>query len=629
MTTFNILTYFENLKSIFTNDNPFLTNAASLITILAPVFALIGLMWNIGLKIWVAHRRTHVCPDCLEMKEVNQYTKLYIKTRFTKTNDFSNKKDYTYNMKKFVHQFLDKGDDQYHWIFGESGTGKTAFLINMYFYYNCRVFKKNTLYYISLRSASALDEIKAISKDANSKNTILLLDAFDESSAAAINANDALNVIIGETKGFYKVILTCRTHFFNSIKDEPQVIGVNRAVLVDDEIFVKHYVCPFSGFEVLQYLIKHYKLKFWNVFRGVKVIKTSSNIMARPLLLSYIDDIVYERQNYRYAHQIYNTLIQKWIEREINFIRKTNGDYVDILAFTTNFWDFTYEIAEIMLQNAGIRDDYSADIQQLNRLCEKYNIDKSISKRSRTLLNRASNDRFAFSHKSIFEFLLASGVKAGKIDLNFSQVNISSLDQFILFTNEMYQNGELAEIIHRVADQMKVSFNEALMEETEKASIDSIEISLGTNRIYAKLIIQDSFYTETTVRMIKRYCSTLREHDYSQYTIFSIFDNNRYIMNHAYITIINNVTGVIMNKNIVGKLVMDMQKTRLFVMDNMGNTYPYWDVPLFVEKMPINIITQFVIEQLSLPDNHGSIIHTVNNETNNLEILIQLVSVEK
>lgn len=44
--------------------------------------------------------------------------------------------------------------------------------------------------------------------------------------------------------------------------------------------------------------------------------------MARPLLLSYIDDIVNEHEEYEYAYQIYKTLIGKWIDREVHFIQK-------------------------------------------------------------------------------------------------------------------------------------------------------------------------------------------------------------------------------------------------------------------------------------------------------------------
>ena len=105
-------------------------------------------------------------------------------------------------------------------------------------------------------------------------------------------------------------------------------------------MFVKHYICPFTDYEVLLYLLKYYKLNFRKIFRGKQVIKKSSNIMARPLLLSYIDDIVNEHEEYEYAYQIYKTLIGKWIDREVHFIQKTSEKDIAISDYINNFWQF-------------------------------------------------------------------------------------------------------------------------------------------------------------------------------------------------------------------------------------------------------------------------------------------------
>ena len=69
-------------------------------------------------------------------------------------------------------------------MLGETGTGKSTFLINLHYRYNCKFFRRGyRAEYIPLRSKNALQEIKKIE---DPRKTILLLDAFDE-------ANDANN----------------------------------------------------------------------------------------------------------------------------------------------------------------------------------------------------------------------------------------------------------------------------------------------------------------------------------------------------------------------------------------------------------------------------------------------------
>ena len=129
------------LREMVCEENQFLTNLGSIITIISGV-SIISVIVGVLKKVWFSLRRIYVRPDCLEKKEVTKYTRLYIKTRL-KANDimFSSRKE-SYNIKKFIKKYLIKGDDQYHLIFGESGMGKTAFLINLYFIYNCKLLKK-------------------------------------------------------------------------------------------------------------------------------------------------------------------------------------------------------------------------------------------------------------------------------------------------------------------------------------------------------------------------------------------------------------------------------------------------------------------------------------------------------
>ena len=84
-----------------------------------------------------------------------------------------------------------------------------------------------------MRDPSTLEEISLIE---NKKNTILFLDAFDESSQAAIDAKKMLKKLECRTKEFAKIIIASRAHFFDSKEDEPSRTSTARAIDLEDRV---------------------------------------------------------------------------------------------------------------------------------------------------------------------------------------------------------------------------------------------------------------------------------------------------------------------------------------------------------------------------------------------------------
>lgn len=387
-------------------------------------------------KIRIAIKKKYVRPKCISEKEVKQYTKIYVKTRLSRyINNLEDAKN-SYHIYKFIRKYLVKGDDQYHWILGESGMGKTAFLINLYFFYNCKFIKRYNMFFVSLRSSDAIEQIQNIASKNETSKAILLLDAFDESKLTNQDIISAKKIFEEATKDFCKVVFSCRTHFFNNIKEEPETVDVERAVLLEEEKYIKHYVCQFTNNEITKYLIKKYKLNIRKIMKAKKAISKSYDIMARPLLLSYIEDIITDANNYKFSYQIYNILINKWIERELQYIKRTGTlqDYSEV------FLALMYEIASLMLKNRNENNGYSISSKDLSCLCEKYGIEPALSRRPRTLLSKIKDDTFRFVHQSIFEYLLADSVK--NKSANYDIDAVVSLDQYKYFLNEMNSDHE-------------------------------------------------------------------------------------------------------------------------------------------------------------------------------------------
>lgn len=612
------------LREMVCEENQFLTNLGSIITIISGV-SIISVIVGVLKKVWFSLRRIYVRPDCLEKKEVTKYTRLYIKTRL-KANDimFSSRKE-SYNIKKFIKKYIIKGDDQYHLIFGESGMGKTAFLINLYFIYNCKLLKKYDMYYVSLRSIEAIDQIKIFAEKNDPKKTILLLDAFDESKAASEDSSHAIKELLEITQNYCKVVISCRTQFYNAVNEEPQIVELRRAVLVEDEMFIKHYICPFTDYEVLRYLLKHYKLKFWKIFRGKQVIKKSSNIMARPLLLSYIDDIVIEHEEYKYAYQIYNTLIGKWIDREVHFIQKTSEKNIVISDYINSFWVFVYDIVKLMLQGAENGNTYSVSSQDLNQLCSKYKIDLDIDKRSRTLLNRVGDDIFQFSHQSIFEFLLADGIRNGAVRLNNEYSGISALDQYKLFIREMYENQLLNKVVSSESLIILNLVTPLLIDDIKQdIHISCIQADPIMKKITFRLEGATQLYDAITIGNLKEISKDIKSHDFSQYNFFWLSDGNFPKTVRVNTVLFNEAKVSINNRNLFGRILFDMEKARIVIETSENVHVPYWDINMFIDDMPVNIILEFVNEQSNIADNHGNKVLMIKPCSKYLDIEISL-----
>lgn len=126
--------------------------------------------------------------------------------------------------------------------------------------------------------------------------------------------------------------------------------------------------------------------------------------MARPVLLSYIDDLIDENRNYTTESDIYETLIKRWLKREVgnipdNAVRKDR--YNELVAFSQ-------KLAERMYQNWRETGDFRLDGQTMNDFCQKNHFDKiHYQFRRRSLINHDAAGAFKFSHKSFLEYFLA------------------------------------------------------------------------------------------------------------------------------------------------------------------------------------------------------------------------------
>ncbi|MCK4765446.1 MAG: leucine-rich repeat domain-containing protein [Candidatus Aminicenantes bacterium] len=295
----------------------------------------------------------------------------------------------------FIQQvFREKREEKYYLILADSGMGKTTFMINLFLKYQRKRFKKYDMMLVPLGHPKADEKIAAV-KDKT--GTILLLDAFDEDIRAAKDYKIRMQEIIDKTSDFQAVIITSRTHFFPSDPDIPQETGLfkfggNKGI----QKFYRLYVSPFRKKEIKGYLRRRYPFYCWFKRRRARaIVDKSPDLMVRPMLLANIDDLLTRKEPYQYTCQVYEEMVQRWLQRE------RVEDKEELRKFSE-------AVAVDMYRRQQERGGLYIDRAEIRGFAEKHRIQlDELEMRSRSLLNRNAEGRYKFAHKSILEYLLS------------------------------------------------------------------------------------------------------------------------------------------------------------------------------------------------------------------------------
>lgn len=293
-------------------------------------------------------------------------------------------------IKFFIHDVF--GDDKfgrYFIILADSGMGKSTFLQMLFLKYSRKLVRSKKIYFYPLSNQRDLSDIKEIK---NKHKSIIMLDALDEDYYAVENYQKRLEEIIMATQDFYKVIITCRTQFFPDEDSEPNRIPLIKYGNGNKKLeFFKIYISVFTNDDIKKFLNKKYRWKRSKISKAKKIIAKSPDLMARPMLLAYIDDLLDKDDEILNVTDIYEELIRKWLERE-------REDFELLEKFTHSVVRYMYEKNLRFLQHADIL-----------HLCnsEEVKIINPILARTRSLLVRNGLGEYKFAHYSIYEYLIS------------------------------------------------------------------------------------------------------------------------------------------------------------------------------------------------------------------------------
>ena len=332
--------------------------------------------------------------------------------------------------------FRDIDSEHRHYILlADSGMGKTTFMINLYLKYACKFSKKYRVKLYPLNQKQFEVEIERMNTE-EKKQTILLLDAFDEDVKAEDDYKQRIQEIIEKTLYFRKVIITSRTQFFPKETDEPGETKIPKGG--GDKgfyVFKKLYISPFDTNDINKYLNKKFGfIRFWNLQKKLKaqtIVRKSLYLMVRPMLLSRIDDLLKANRNFKYSFQIYEELVNQWIERESRRLSSNKRE-----SFFSEMYKFSNDIALYLYNNRekGLYINH----EDIEPFAQKNNIDlKIIDLKSRSLLNRDAKGNYKFSHKSILEYFLA--LKTIENPIFEKKMLLTDNQQIIIFNKEIWE----------------------------------------------------------------------------------------------------------------------------------------------------------------------------------------------
>lgn len=325
-----------------------------------------------------------------DFKNLKYYITTYGQTTSPADEKYIHDHKKHFNLVDFFNRVFRKDKyGRYFIILADSGMGKSTFLQMLFLKYKRKLIKYKKIYFYPLSNRRDLSEIKQIKKKYKS---IILLDALDEDLYAVENYQKRINEIVDLTQDFYKVVIACRTQFFPDEYSEPKKIPIIIYGNGNKKLeFCKIYISPFTNNDIRKFLLKKYKWNISKISKAKKIIAKSPDLMARPMLLTYIDDFLDKTNKFITITDIYEVLLNKWLDREA-------ADF-ELLS------NFTHNVVMYMYEN-NIRFLTLDNILQLCKKEEVENIDPILA-RTRSLLIRNGAGEYKFAHFSIYEYLIS------------------------------------------------------------------------------------------------------------------------------------------------------------------------------------------------------------------------------
>lgn len=309
-----------------------------------------------------------------------------------------------------VDKYLTRGGSQRHiLLLADSGMGKSSFVLN--YYARNRKRRRGKRLRLAVVPLSMPDADAEIARIENPSGTVIFLDALDEDTKAIQDHRKRLAELMEQCRKFKRVLITCRTQFFPSDEEIPRETGIAR---FDPRKpgepgvyeFWKLYISPLNDKQVRQFLRKRYRYTWGKRRKAQEIVNKIPLLSVRPMLLAYTPDLLDSGASIRYSFQLYEVMVEKWLERERGWVDKEQLRL------------FSEWLARDLLMNRERRGAERIPRAELLRLTKQNGVQLDDWKvTGRSLLNRDAQGNFKFAHRSIMEYLCVMKCVQGDLSL--------------------------------------------------------------------------------------------------------------------------------------------------------------------------------------------------------------------
>jgi len=447
---FTIISFVESLiDAIFSIKSiirPEIWTLANTVEFLAGLFGLMGLVFSFLpiLKKWRLRRTLEkkFGSELYPSEIIERATRFYIEPDFTNidpSQEDEARASFSFSARTNAYDALDnfldsKFSERHLIILADSGMGKTSFLLN--YYARNQNKSKRKRHQIAIVPLGIPDADALITKIPSPRNTVLFLDALDEHVRAVVDHKKRISDLMAITRDFRNIIITARTQFFPREEEIPRETGIFRlgprsAGEKSVWEFWKLYLAPFSDKQIEKYLRKRFsffKIRKRRMARAL--INKIPLLSVRPMVLTSIPDLLESKQKLEYSYQLYEIMIETWLDREIGITPQLSKERMR---------GFSERLAADLYFNRMTRGSERIPISELNLLARQWAIPlEDWQLTGRSLLNRDAVGNYKFAHRSIMEYLLVKRF----IDGDMSLVDIEWTDTMKKFLTEMLQSSK-------------------------------------------------------------------------------------------------------------------------------------------------------------------------------------------
>jgi hypothetical protein len=283
-------------------------------------------------------------------------------------------------------------------VLADAGMGKTTLLLNLFAKEQKKwPGKRRRIALIPLNRNDAREQIRKI---VDQRETILLLDAFDEDTSAIEDYRKRMDELMIAAADFKAIIMTCRTQFFSQESSIPHEIGIVKVAPRSTGTPTMHewrtvYLLPFNDQQVSAFLKTAIKWTHLNELkRAKKIVAQIPELTVLPMLLTLVPKLAAAKLDARNLWDLYVFMVDQWLQRESAWIS------------SDELMRFSKELAVDLVLGRNPRGSERIPLNELASLIRvSSELIESWKLTNRSLLNRDAVGNFKFAHRSVMEFM--------------------------------------------------------------------------------------------------------------------------------------------------------------------------------------------------------------------------------